>query len=281
MKNILGIIGSPRKLGNSEVMVKEISRQVSIPHELKLLRLTEFNILPCKACYQCLFKEGNCVLKDDLPLVMQAIADADAIIIASPTYLLGANASFKKFLDRGLALAQHADKLWGKPAVGVGIAGIEGLEGYTLLNIESFIKLILAENKFSTIIYGALPGEVFLNEQNKKTASDLARALFGPQQEKKGPSCPLCGGDTFRFIDNNSVRCMLCSNSGTTSIEDGKPVFKIVQGDHDLFLSQEGNSKHVEWLRSMKNRFLQQKDQLKKISIEYRKDGNWIKPETD
>jgi hypothetical protein len=34
-KKILGIIGSPRKLGNCEIMVKEISKQISIPYELK------------------------------------------------------------------------------------------------------------------------------------------------------------------------------------------------------------------------------------------------------
>jgi len=278
MKNILGIIGSPRKLGNSEIMAKEISRRIPIPHELKLIRLTDFNILPCKACYQCLFKEGKCALPDDLSTLMQAIADADALIVATPTYLLGANASFKRFLDRGLALFANIDKLWGKPAVGVGIAGIEGLEGYTLLNIESFISLIMAANKWSTIVYGALPGEVFLNEQNKKTAADLARALFGPARGKEGPSCPLCGGDTFRFIDKNRVRCMLCSNSGSFSTENGKPVFEIVKSYHDLFLNKESVIEHGKWLRNMKNRFLQQKDKLKEISIEYRKEGNWIKP---
>ncbi|HIJ57191.1 MAG TPA: flavodoxin family protein, partial [Deltaproteobacteria bacterium] len=40
MKKILGIIGSPRRLGNSEIMVKEIGRHIPIPHELKLIRLS-------------------------------------------------------------------------------------------------------------------------------------------------------------------------------------------------------------------------------------------------
>jgi multimeric flavodoxin WrbA len=43
MKKILGIIGSPRKMGCSEIMIKEISRNISEPHELVLLRLTDFN----------------------------------------------------------------------------------------------------------------------------------------------------------------------------------------------------------------------------------------------
>ncbi len=64
MKNVLGIIGSPRKLGNSEIMIKEISRNISEPIELNLLRLTDFNIGSCRGCYSCLFKEERCVIKD-------------------------------------------------------------------------------------------------------------------------------------------------------------------------------------------------------------------------
>jgi multimeric flavodoxin WrbA len=66
MKKILGIVVSPRKLGNSEIMVKEISKHVEVPHELNLIRLSDFNIQSCRGCYQCLFKEGKCVLDDDL-----------------------------------------------------------------------------------------------------------------------------------------------------------------------------------------------------------------------
>ena len=80
MKEILGIIGSPRKLGNCEIMVKEISRQISITHELQLLRLQDFNILPCIGCYHCLFKEGQCVLDDDLKTITKAVVDADELM---------------------------------------------------------------------------------------------------------------------------------------------------------------------------------------------------------
>ena len=160
MKKILGIIGSPRKLGNSEIMVKEISRHISVPHELNLLRLQDFKILPCRGCYQCLFKTQGCVLNDDLNTVLKALVDADALIVSAPTYFLGLNASVKCFLDRGLSFYSHIEKLWGKPAVGVVTTGIQGKEGYSLLGIQSFLKLIFADEKNSRVVYGALPGEV-------------------------------------------------------------------------------------------------------------------------
>jgi multimeric flavodoxin WrbA len=278
MQTILGIIGSPRKLGNCEIMVKEISRQISVPHELNLLRLPDFDIQPCKGCYTCLFKDQCCPLEDDFYTVLDAITNADALIVAAPTYFLGANACLKRLLDRGLAFYAHTEKMWGKPSVGVGIAGINGKEGYTLLGIESFLKLILTDVKQSVMIYGALPGEVFLNDPNKKAAADLASALFAERAETLSPACPVCGGSTFRFLENNRVRCMLCSNSGQIDLRTAKPVFDIHRSDHELFLTKEDVLRHKEWLVGMKARFMEKKKALKEISLSYRKDGNWVIP---
>ena len=46
---VLALLGSPRRLGNSELMAKEISRQIPEPHRLKLVRLPEMDIRPCRA----------------------------------------------------------------------------------------------------------------------------------------------------------------------------------------------------------------------------------------
>lgn len=278
MKKILGIIGSPRKLGNCEIMIKEISRNISEPHELQLIRLSEFNIMPCVGCYKCLFKKERCVLKDDFYKVFDTILEADGLIIAVPAYFLGANASLKRFLDRGLSFYAHVEKLWNKPAIGVGIAGIKGKEGYTLLGIESFINLLFAKNKKSTIIYGALPGEIFLNKENNKTALELAASLFGPVHETNGSRCPVCGGKTFRFIESNRVRCMLCSNEGTFTMSNNQPVFEIKKSEHELFITKEEAINHRAWLIGMKERFIQEKTRLKDISTAYRTGGEWINP---
>ena len=278
MKKILGIIGSPRKLGNSEIMVKEISRQVSVPHELNLLRLQDFKILPCRGCYQCLFKTEGCVLDDDLNAVLKALVAADALIVSAPTYFLGLNAAVKCFLDRGLSFYSHIEKLWHTPAVGVVTTGIRGKEGYSLLGIQSFLKLIFANDKGSRVVYGALPGEIFMDEENTRTAKELASALFAPADEKKGPCCSQCGGDTFRFMDNNTVRCMLCSNSGEMHVADGRPTFEMGKSDHEFFSSKEAALAHKQWLLGMRSRFIEQKKALKEITRQYLKEGIWIKP---
>ena len=278
-KNILGIIGSPRKGGNCEIMVKEVSRQIAAPHQLHLLRLPDFNIRHCTGCYRCLFKEQRCVLKDDMAVVLEAIAAADALILAAPTYVFGGHACLKLFVDRALSFYGIADQLWGKPAVGVGIAGIEGREGSTLLDIERVLMSLHAENRLSKIIYGALPGETMYSDENRRTAAELAAALFAPERHKTGTHCPFCGGETFRFLAGDRVRCMLCSASGTLKTHEGGMIFELAADEQEIFTNDAAALQHRDWLTGMVGRFKEEKKRLKEVSVVYRDMGNWIKPD--
>lgn len=277
MKTVLGIVGSMRRLGNCEIMTKEIGRRIAEPHRLKLLRLPEFDIAPCRGCYTCLVKD-QCVIDDDYARVVEALLEADMLVVAAPTYFLGPSAILKRFTDRGLSLYPHIENLWAKPAVAAGIAGIAGKEGYTLLGLENFVKMIFGDLRMSRIVYGALPGEVFLNEENLDTAAALAAALSNESAGPLEPCCPLCGGQTVRFLGSNRVRCMLCSNAGTLSMEGKVPRLHMQRSRHEFFLTRDDALAHKQWLVGMKSRFLQHKKPLKQISLEYREDGQWVRP---
>jgi multimeric flavodoxin WrbA len=199
-------------------------------------------------------------------------------VVAAPTYFLGAHASLKVFLDRGLSLyGSYVDELWGKPAVGVAIAGNEGMEGWTKLAVENFIKLTMGDLRGSAVIYGALPGEIFLRNEGKETAKRLAKALiFGEGKDLDVPICPLCGGDTFRFLPNRQIRCMLCSNSGYYEWKENNLQYYITLGEHPFFLTYEGAKKHADLLRDMKNNFLARRKELKIIVQQYNQEVDWI-----
>lgn len=278
MKKILALLGSPRKLGNTELMAKEISRRIPEPHRLQLVRLPAMDIRPCKACYTCLFAETGCPQDDDFQKVLGAMVEADALILSAPTYLLSANASVKRLLDRGLAFYSHFTRLWGKPAVAVTVAGIPGMEGYSKLCLESAARAMGAELKASKVVYGALPGEVFMDEKNRQAAEDLAHALFGPSPDWQDVPwrCDACGGDTFRFLGPDRIRCMTCSSPGRVVIDQGRVEFSVKPPENHFFLTLEGALHHWEWLKGMKKRFLGKKDELKSICLDYRKDGQWL-----
>ena len=280
MRTLLGIVASPRKYGNCELFAKETYRQLPGAWELQLLRLTELDIRPCQACYQCLFGEMKCPQEDDFQIALDAMVKADAFVVCAPTYFLSANASLKRFLDRGISFYAHLDELWGKPAVGVAIAGIEGMEGYTKLAVDSFIQLSLAEHRGSAVIYGALPGEIFLQDAGKQTAQHLAKAIAEGKDSgthDTTPVCPLCGGDTFRFLPDGKVRCMLCSSLGSCEGLEGHIRFSMTPGAHEFFLSYESARRHADWLRGMKEMFLARRKQLKAITTDYTQEGKWVK----
>ena len=278
MKKVLGIVGSLRRSGNCELFIKEVSRNIQTPHELQLLRLPEFKLDYCNGCYRCLVTEKDCVIKDDLTSILDAIENADALILAVPTYFLAGHACLKTFIDRGLSFYSRAEQLWGKPAVGIGIAGIEGKEGSTLLDIERFFLTLMAKNKSSRIIYGALPGETLLNEDNRLVAGELARALFSTSPEKSGLYCSCCGGETFRFYAENKVRCMLCSESGTLITSDDQAEVKMNPGEHQFLASETEALKHRDWLLGMVGRFKEQKEALAKVRNDYKDEVSWVLP---
>lgn len=275
-ETILGVVCSPRRLGNCELIIKEISARLSTPHRLKLLRLPRFQIHPCNACYTCL-QTGQCCLEDDLHAVLEAMCKADALVVAAPTYFLGPPACLKSFLDRGLSFYSHADSLWGKPALGAIIAGIPGKEGYTKLGVESFLKCLLADIRSSGVFYGALPGEILQDEGNLERIAEFGAALEGGRSESEG-FCPVCGGDTFRFLSPDRVRCMLCSNEGDARRTEDGIALTVRSGEHEIFTDRETALGHADWLRGMKERFKDKKRELLSLSKQYKDVGEWIEP---
>jgi hypothetical protein len=224
----------------------------------------------------------KCVQKDDFEAILEQLVRADAYVLVSPTYLLGAHSVLKRFLDRGLSFYRHIDALWGKPAVGAVVAGFPGMEGYSKVVVDSFIKLTLAEHRGSEVIYAALPGEVLLHEEGKEAARQLAEALVTRVLPATGdsstPRCPLCGGDTFRFLDNGKVRCMLCSSGGSYDCQAEQLRFETKVGEHPLFLTREYAKNHLAYLQGLKEKFLADRRPLKLLVRDYGEDGNWISP---
>jgi len=280
MKKILGIVGSLRASGNSELMIKQISRELKEPHVLQLLRLPEFRLNYCNGCFRCLLANRGCVIPDDLHTVLDAIVAADALILAVPTYFLAAHSCLKVFIDRGISFYSRAEELWGKPAVGVGIAGGQGNEGSTLLDIERFLLTLQARNKRSEIMNGALPGEVLLSENNRTIAGQLAEALFATPEPKTGLHCPFCLGETFRFYPDNQVRCMLCSQSGTLVSSDNRLTIEMALDERPFLASETDALHHRDWLIGTVGRFKEQKTALAKVRAEFSDEASWVLPTT-
>jgi multimeric flavodoxin WrbA len=94
---IIAFLGSPRKGGNTETLLKEAIRGAG--EDVRLFDLNRMNIRPCRHCGGC-EETGRCVLVDDMAEVADAIRAADRIILASPVFFSGISAQAKTMIDR-------------------------------------------------------------------------------------------------------------------------------------------------------------------------------------
>lgn len=100
MKKIVVFMGSPRKNGNTATIVEEIVRGAKAAGaETKLYSLTDMDIKHCQSCFFCR-KEETCAIKDDMQAVYADIKNADAVVIASPVYMLQVTSLVKTLFDR-------------------------------------------------------------------------------------------------------------------------------------------------------------------------------------
>lgn len=265
MKNILGIIGSPRKMGNCELMVKEIAARVPVPALLSMVRLVDKDIRPCKACYRCL--TGECPLKDDYAAVLDALLTADGVIVAAPAYLHGTHSSIQRFLDRGLHFWKHVDLLAGKPALAVATAGMEDGEGFALMGVENLIRAAGMSLKGRALVRAALPGEALLSDEVLASAGRLAALLFAPGEWRAdGPSCTECGGTYFDFRGGNRVYCLMCGGGGTVTADGGAGVRIAIRPPAHTWRGKEAMKAHGTWLIGMKEKYLRERERLKEVA---------------
>lgn len=97
---VLGIYGSPRKGGNSDLLLdqalagaKEAGAEVSAVYSRQL------SIEGCRECGGC-DKTGECVIKDQMQEIYPLLDQADAIILSVPMFFYAAPAQPKALVDR-------------------------------------------------------------------------------------------------------------------------------------------------------------------------------------
>ena len=101
---VLGLFGSPRRGGNTEILLEEALKGAEKEGaEAERIHLTDFNIVPCRECLQC-FNDGKCIILDDMQKIYPKLLEADIIILASPIFFYGVTAWAKALIDRCQAL---------------------------------------------------------------------------------------------------------------------------------------------------------------------------------
>lgn len=101
---VLGLFGSPRKGGNTEILLEEALKGAEREGaEIERLYLSDLKITPCTECHGC-DSTGDCVILDEMHKIYPKLLEADVIILASPIFFYGVTAWAKTLIDRSQAL---------------------------------------------------------------------------------------------------------------------------------------------------------------------------------
>ncbi len=100
MKKVIGIFGSPRPDGNSDILLNQAIKGVEASGvSVEKVIVRDLQIAPCNSCGGC-FEKGECVIGDDMQKIYSQLVDADGILVASPIYFMGVSAQLKALIDR-------------------------------------------------------------------------------------------------------------------------------------------------------------------------------------
>ncbi len=100
MTLVLGVSGSPHRHGNTETLLDaflEGAREAG--GEVEKVVLSTLGFEPCRGCNAC-HRTGVCVLKDEATPLLERMAGADVLAVASPIYSMGVTAQMKALVDR-------------------------------------------------------------------------------------------------------------------------------------------------------------------------------------
>lgn len=99
-KKVLTIETSPRKHGNTEIMAERfLEGAKEAGHETERISLYDQNLQFCRGCLACQ-KTRECVIKDDVSVLLRKIQDADVLVFSTPIYFYEMTGQMKTLLDR-------------------------------------------------------------------------------------------------------------------------------------------------------------------------------------
>ncbi len=197
---VLLINGSPRPNGNTALGLREMEAVFHAQGiETETLHVGSQAIRGCVACNGCA-KKGQCVFDDGVNEAAAKLKAADGLVVGSPVYYAGPNATVTAFLDR-LFYSTSFDK-----TMKVGAAAVVCRRGGASATFDRLNKYFtisgmpVASSRYWNSLHGMTPGEAEQDEEGLRTLRTLARNMaflmksialgwerFGLPEVEKGP----------------------------------------------------------------------------------------------
>ncbi len=111
MHKVLGIGGSPRKGGNSDILLRRLLLGAEkVGSATEEVQIRDYHVQPCIACEQCRKDEQCTGIQDGMQLLYPKIRESDGLIVVTPVYSYNMTAIMKAFIDRLYGLYYFSDE---------------------------------------------------------------------------------------------------------------------------------------------------------------------------
>jgi multimeric flavodoxin WrbA len=180
---VVAFNGSPRKDGNTALLVRHVLKNLEAEGiDTEFIQLGGQQIHGCVACGTCRkTKNKECKIVDDnVNLYIQRMAEADGIILGSPTYFSMMTPEVKALIDRAGYVAKANDDLF-KRKVGAAVIAVRRAGGMTTFDgINHFFlisQMIIPGSSYWNVGIGLGKGDVEKDEEGMKTMETLGKNM--------------------------------------------------------------------------------------------------------
>ncbi|MEM2104045.1 MAG: flavodoxin family protein [Candidatus Bathyarchaeia archaeon] len=190
MIRIVGVVGSPRIGGNTELIVAEALKAAEEMGgvETELVRLAGKDVKPCDACLSCR-KTGECHIKDDFKTVFNKMVEADGIILASPVYFGSATPQMAALMHRAGYLSQAKGRVFENKVGGAIVVARRAGQNFTFAQLLFFFLhqgMIVPGSTYWNVAFGRDKGEVLKDEEGLTTVKKFAGKMVWLIKKIKG-----------------------------------------------------------------------------------------------
>ncbi len=180
---VIGINGSPRRDGNTSLMIRRVFAELENEGiETELYQLGGQLVAGCRACRACFERQdGTCIIDNDcINECIGKMAQAEGIVLGSPTYFGNCTTEMKALIDRGGYVGKaNGDLYAGK--VGAAVSAVR--RAGSLPALDAMNRLLLSANmvvvgsSYWNLAIGREVGEVEGDEEGMQTMENLGKNM--------------------------------------------------------------------------------------------------------
>ena len=180
---VVGFNGSARKDGNTAILINYVFGELeNAGIQTEMVQLSGEDIHGCRACFKCFNNtDGHCAVDNDyLNQCIDRMAQADGIILGSPTYFTDVSAEMKALIDRaGLVAKANGDMFKRKVGAAVVAARRAGsVHAFDSINHFFLIsQMIVPGSNYWNMGLGLDKGDVEKDTEGINTMKTLGRNM--------------------------------------------------------------------------------------------------------